>query len=1536
MAARVNVRFVAILCTVVGVVFVGMAGAAYFIVKKSAEDHYTAGQAFEQAGDFVRAQESYSKAVSKESTNVLYLEKWIAMIEKLIPPTQTEYTDMYWKNYIPGLRGLAMAKRTDAAAWDRYLQVLFRQQQALGGASRNGWVSVLNEATTAIDFFLNSPQADDAQAQWHRLRRYRALANLNMMVSSGEPDPDFRNQTITDFEAALRVDPKDEASAVGLYEWLMTEAEKARSTVVDPQVYLDQARTVLDDFLAQSPLHPRVRLARLYYDLQVDARPIRQLRSQEEIRRAQRALADTYAPRLVALVEDVLDRGDPRELGVEVVSTLQSLERATTPQSGIPLTRRVFEAALEAHKDNPGLVAQLNFFEGVFLSETGSSRSAIEAFDRVVDSPTIPISLDGIILTILRGQAVRMRVESAIDLAARTPDDQKPAARERVAQLRQAVDQYFPQGTPSLLLLDARINYLNGNLVEAQRLAVKYQADTGGTDPEGYYVLSGIYMDRNQPGLAMDQLKRYVELRPNAPLAWATLAALQDRLGDRTEAMKSIEKAAGLAPDDPAIQSRLNAMLIESGQRAAENPVEQALVQVTRLMDTTGGVAPRIEEAISILQQTIARVPSDPRLHNTLGTLLGMQKRFGEAIAVVEQGLANHPGNEMLGTLRAQLGLLSTPDEAERRIREQFEGVRAEMMLFQLFQMRGEPEKAQAALEAARLLDPDDGEVIQVRLARALEAKDFPTAQALVDRASALNIDQAGGRILRAMLLHAQGRSAEGLSMIDSVIAEGLSSVPVLYRRGQILRGLGRVEEAVRAYEEALRVQPDSIVNVREVIRALTEMGRTRRALELAKQSQRFAGSDELFVQQWLLLEGEVGDATLAMLRREDIRRASPDDRRNNVVLADLYVKVGEWAKARALIDELRAKEDGLELVLLDARWHAQQGNTPRALGVFEQYLAGQQRDAKLSARDVLTYANFLQARGQTNRAIAVLRGNLTLDPPEAAPMRRNLAVMLLTSGRGDEAITVIDELIAAGHDKDGSMTLARIEAFIRGGRLDDAQKALDALNPTLAAGETTGILRTDLALRRGDRRAARQALSNTLASHPTSARAYTRRAELIWADVQDTDQYGAAERAELRRDAGEDLAEAIKHDPTMWEAHRLLGVMALRDERYDDAAQAIERAIALNERQSPLRTLLVRTMVEAGLHAEAMGAIDRAAQANPADVDLRVDMARLMADLGRPNEATRLFEAALAQRRSADTASQLVEHLINQASPESRAKARQVLADPNLNVAGTWQLLIMAARLSADEGNRPRAVLQARQSFELVRQDQAALIRWFNVLPALFKDHALRMEIALQLEVARTPQRLGEVMFASLMLADPTTEEQGLRDLGVLAGDPDLLLAERAGQLLGDTLYARNDYQAAATAWRHVIRVNPNASQSLNNLAYVLATEMGQCQEAVELARRAIEAGGVAPTIARSTLVVALVACDKAQEALQVAEELANFAKGTPDEALAAIRMGQVERALDRTEQARAKFNEAKNLIESWSPRADRYLEVLERAQQQ
>ncbi len=1524
MAARVNVRFVAILCTIVGVVFVGMAGAAYFIVKKSAADHYAAAQAHVQQGNVEEAQKSFSRAVNKERTNVVYLEAWIDSIEQLTPETQTKYADMYWKNYVVGMRQLALAKRTDVDAWERHLHSEYERRKVFGAAGRTGWQGMLTETNTALEYFLASPEANDDDAQWHRLRRYRALSNLNMRLDSGQADPDFASKTVLDFEAALRVDPSDDESAVGLYNWLMAEGNDAEGGRTDPKVYFDRAREVLDSFLAQNPSHPRAMTARLYYELQMAARPLRSLRSAADRVRENARLAESFVPRVKALVDSMIQNSPPELLTVEVVEQLHRLERVTSRSNEIPQTDRMLDAARKAHQGDPGQIAQIDFFEGVFSAESGDHERAISSFKRVMDAPQVPVSLEGIILTMLRGQAVLRRVQSAIDLVGQAEDGQKSAALQRVAEYRKDAGTYWPQGTPSLQLLDARIAFAKGEMAEAQRLAVSFQRETNSNDAEVHRLLSAIYMNRNQIGQAVEELKKFVEINPNVPVAWVQLSALQNRIGDKEGALESIDRAVQLAPDDEAIAAQQRRYMAESGQIKSDDPIEDLLVRVNRMLDTTGGVAPRYEQATGVVRDAMRQHGDDVRLYYSLGWLLAQQQLLDDATQVIDEGLSKFPDNGRLTELRTTIGYMKgvVPDGTDP--------VRAEMFQFNRDMREGRVEDAEKHLAVAARINPDDPEVLQAQITRALNAEDLREAERLINRATELNIDQAGGRILRSDLLHAQGRYAEALASINSVVSDGLTSVPVLYRRAKTLRSMGRIEDAVADYDEIIRLQPTSIVNIREVITALTEIGRYTKALALARKSQRIAGADPTYLHLWLSLEAEVGDSTAAMLRREDMRSKDPNNRQNNLALARVYLKLGEWAKARTVIDELRAESDDVTLVMIDSQWHAEQGDIPTAINTFEAYLAKRQQAGEMNVQDTLAYANFLQSQNQTRRAIAMLRASVGLDTTENNVLLRRLALLLLSTGQSSEAVEVIDQLIAAGQDSDGTLQLARVEAYIRGNELDKAQQAMDALDAKIKTTESAGILRCDLAIRRGDRRAALQALADTLAAHPTSARAYVRRAQIYWTQLQNDESVNAAERAQLSRDASEDLNEALRIDPANWEAYRLQAVMAMANSRYDTAVAAVAKALEFNPGLGSLRDQLIRKLVEDRDTPRAMTIIDSAVQANPANVDLRVHFARLMADLGRSAEAIRLFDAALAQRRNPVIAAQLVEYLIGLGTPDARAKARQVLGDPNINVAGTWQLKLMEAGLSMIEGNQPRAVTQARQSFQMVRENPTDIVRWFNALPPIIKDHKVRMEIAVQLGVEMTPQRVGEIMLASLMLKDPSTEPQGLSELRRLAGDSNTTVALRAGQLLGDTLYGKQDYQGAVEAWRGVLALDPNVGQSLNNMAFVLATQLGQCEQAIPQAQKALEVGGISPAIGLSTLAVAFTKCDRLDEAQQAVEQLMNGARGTPEEILAVVRQGEIYLARGEAERARESLNEAKSLLEAWGNQAQQYESVV------
>jgi len=66
----------------------------------------------------------------------------------------------------------------------------------------------------------------------------------------------------------------------------------------------------------------------------------------------------------------------------------------------------------------------------------------------------------------------------------------------------------------------------------------------------------------------------------------------------------------------------------------------------------------------------------------------------------------------------------------------------------------------------------------------------------------------AGAHHGRAMALHQLGRAEEALAAYDAALRHGASEASFFYDRGNLLRSLGRRDEAIASYDEALRRRP--------------------------------------------------------------------------------------------------------------------------------------------------------------------------------------------------------------------------------------------------------------------------------------------------------------------------------------------------------------------------------------------------------------------------------------------------------------------------------------------------------------------------------------------------------------------------------------------------------------------------------------------------------------------------------------------------------------------------------------------------------
>ena len=102
----------------------------------------------------------------------------------------------------------------------------------------------------------------------------------------------------------------------------------------------------------------------------------------------------------------------------------------------------------------------------------------------------------------------------------------------------------------------------------------------------------------------------------------------------------------------------------------------------------------------------------------------------------------------------------------------------------------------------------------------------------------------------------------------------------------------------------------------------------------------------------------------------------------------------------------------------------------------------------------------------------------------------------------------------------------------------------------------------------------------------------------------------------------------------------------------------------------------------------------------------------------------------------------------------------------------------------------------------------------------------------------------------------------------------------------LGNAEAALGDTQAAETAFRRAIEIDPTYQEALNNLAWLLIGQQPVSQEAVSLARRAVEADGPDPHLVLDTLARALRQRGDCDEALSTFERALTLAPVASPEA--------------------------------------------------
>lgn len=493
----------------------------------------------------------------------------------------------------------------------------------------------------------------------------------------------------------------------------------------------------------------------------------------------------------------------------------------------------------------------------------------------------------------------------------------------------------------------------------------------------------------------------------------------------------------------------------------------------------------------------------------------------------------------------------------------------------------------------------------------------------------------------------------------------------------------------------------------------------------------------------------------------------------------------------------------------------------------------GPQQDAALArGAEAMDKGDFASAEREARSVVDAV--------PEAPEGWHLLGLVLALQGRTDDAVAALDRA-AALYLSSAEPLVIKGDTLMQADRLDEARDAYVAALERDPANWRGAEALARLDWDAGRREAALDTLARTVAASPAPA---------VVPNLMLVRYLRASGK---NAEALQVLQAALDHAPGTVEFHLALAGLAEAEQRFDQAVQHYESALAALPEVGSLgpRLALARLFLRQGRAGDARDLLQFwAGPETPADLAQRADPLIARADwaLGEQDAALARFNAHVA--RAGEVAPYLATAVFLQSQGDA-ARAETFLRAAHEAFPKDVRPMLALGRL-----------LGAAQDYEASR--------------GAFED-ALALEpglLAARRGISRADYRLGRLDEARELAEDIST------DGGAAGGDFFWLatLEEASGQP-----------DRAIAAYREAIRRSPDDWVSANNLA-VLLTERAPA-EAVSLAQHAVEISQNVPTV-RDTLGKAFIAADN----LDAAEEIySQLSKDIPQEPEYIFQLGRV-----------------------------------------
>ncbi|HRD95207.1 MAG TPA: PEP-CTERM system TPR-repeat protein PrsT [Rubrivivax sp.] len=702
---------------------------------------------------------------------------------------------------------------------------------------------------------------------------------------------------------------------------------------------------------------------------------------------------------------------------------------------------------------------------------------------------------------------------------------------------------------------------------------------------------------------------------------------------------------------------------------------------------------------------------------------------------------------------------------------------------------------AMKAIEEARALDPASADSWLAEVPVRLRARQFREAQAAAERALAIAPNLAEAHYLRGTVAHIQGAAAAALANYGKALQLQPAHTEALVSRAGMLLDQGRLADANRDITELLRTTPGD------------PRGSYLKALVAERQ-------------------GDITTARAALNNVTALLDPVPIEflrfRTQALMLGGLaHHGLNQREKAKPYLEAVLRSQPQSGVAKLLAQIHLADKNSDRAIEVLDPYLRAQPDDPQA----LMLLASAHMAQGRHSRAAQLMQNALrSQDNPE---MRTMLGMSLVGGGKYGDAISSLESVFA----KDSSQFQAGVALatlYLQSGQASKALKVAETLSKQRAAAPGVQNLLGLARARTGDKAGARTAFEAAAKLDPAfdepqvnlarleiDAKSYdaaqTRLNTLLAKNEKSVEVLSELAHLAERRgqaDAAQRwLEKADDHSgPANLQPALALVDFQLRRGKPTEAGEAAKRLTAKAPEALPVLLALARVSLANGDAPSARTQLSRAASLADYKPALLVQIALMQMQAAHLPGAAHSLGKALSERPDYLPAQALMAEVELRQGELAKAEVRirQIMAAHPKAAVGHG----LAGDLATARGQR-RAAIEAYRRAHQVEPSTASLLRLVSALGAVDGPAALALA-------------------ESWLKANP--------------GDVAIRRAVADGQARAGNLgAARSSYEA-------LLKVQPDDSEALNNLANVmlLANDPG----ALKVAEAALQKNPVAPHI--------------------------------------------------------------------------------------